>query len=364
MRRGTLDKIASVTLRLHLKPQVILSPDIPAEAGTVVACRVKNAKPIYNTLEDVHGRERVLHPGDIIAGALGHRDALHGYSGKVPDVVAVGDELHLLNKGGVIGCGAVATRGVGEPFRLEVLGSVLTFPGLDRREGRPANIQHGALPAPESDAGPDRSWPTVVALVGTCMNSGKTTAAASLITQLHQQGKRVAAGKLTGVSLRHDILEMADCGAEPVALFTDFGVVTTSASNAVKSSRALLHHLADSPVEPPDVIVLEFGDGLLGTYGVQELLEDEVIRSALSHTILCAQDPVGAYGGVLLLEERFGISTDCISGPVTDSVAGRTFCHERLHKPTWNALLQPAELPHLTPRAPQPARSKALEAIS
>jgi hypothetical protein len=200
-------------------------------AGTVVACRVLNAKSSYDTLEDVHGRQVKLRPGDVIAGALGHRDALYGYSGHVPDEVSVGDHLTLLNMGGVIGAGAVASPGVGEPFQLEVLGAVLEFPWLDQRVGVPANVAGGALPGADLAAvGP---LPPIAVLIGTCMDAGKTTAAAALIHELAHRGLKVAAGKLTGVSLRRDVLRMHDCGADPVAVFTDFGVVTTDDSNAV-----------------------------------------------------------------------------------------------------------------------------------
>ena len=58
MKRCKLDKIASVTLRLQLDHNAILGAEIPAEAGTVVAARVLNAKPQYNTLEDVHGLKK------------------------------------------------------------------------------------------------------------------------------------------------------------------------------------------------------------------------------------------------------------------------------------------------------------------
>ena len=106
MRRCVLDKIASVTKHTELARNAVLSKEIPAQAGTVIAARVLNAKSSYDTLEDVHGRFVRLHPGDVIAGALGHRDALHGFSGRVPEAVQVGDHLQLLNKGGVIGAGA------------------------------------------------------------------------------------------------------------------------------------------------------------------------------------------------------------------------------------------------------------------
>ena len=340
MKRCRLDKIGSVTLRLALDKNAILGDEIPAAAGSVLACRVKNAKTTYNTLEDPHGRMVMLQPGDVIAGALGHRDALHGYSGVVPGSVAPGDELQLLNLGGVIGTGAQAAPGIGEPFRLEVLGSVMEFPYLDRRVGLPASVVRAALPTPETHEGFWRTLPPVIALVGTCMNAGKTTAACALVAALRRRGQRVAAGKLTGVSLRRDIYEMADCGASPVLLFTDFGVVTTNEQNAPAAARALIATLAQTEPEAPDAIVLEFGDGLLGTYGVQALLADPLIRDSVSKTILCAQDPVGAWGGVRLLRERYGLKTDLVAGRVTDTPAGLRFCRETLEIPTWNALVE------------------------
>ncbi len=336
MKRVRLDKIASVTQSLSLDRNAVLSDEIPAVSGTVVCGRILNAKTTYNTLEDVHGRAVTLHPGDVIAGALGHRDALRGYSGYVPKEIHVGDELQLLNIGGVIGTGAHAAPGIGEPFRIEVLGAVLEFPYLERRVGIPANIARGALPLGED---PDvDSLPPVIALVGTAMDSGKTTAACTLIAEMSRAGLRVGAGKLTGVSLRRDILAMQDCGASQVAIFTDFGVVTTNEENAPKTARALIAHLAGEDSTPPDVIVLEFGDGLLGTYGVHALLTDPIVHAAISKTILCAHDPVGAWGGVQLLRDRFSIEPSLVCGRVTDTPAGSGFCARQLEIPTWNAL--------------------------
>jgi hypothetical protein len=334
MRRCRVDKIASVALRLELDRDVVLGDTIPAEAGTVIAARVLNAKATYNTLEDVHGRMVALHPGDVIVGALGRRDALYGYSGRVPESVAVGDVLQLLNLGGVIGTGAEATAANGEPFRLEVLGAVLEFPYLATRVGRPANIARAALPAcalPGAEVG----LPPLVVLVGTCMDAGKTTAAAVLIGELTHRGLRVAAGKLTGVSLRRDVLAMADSGAEPVAVFTDFGVVTTDERSAPAAAHSLITHLAE---DEPDVIVLEMGDGLLGTYGVHGLLADEAIRAHIESVVLCAQDPVGAWGAQMLLRERYGLAVDVVSGRVTDSPVGRQFCNDKLGVLAFNAL--------------------------
>jgi hypothetical protein len=156
-----------------------------------------------------------------------------------------------------------------------------------------------------------------------------------IIGELSRRGMRIAAGKLTGVSLRRDVLQMADCGAEPTAIFTDFGVVTTSEASAVRAAHSLVSHLADAE---PDAIVLEMGDGLLGTYGVHALLGDEPLRRSLSAVVLCAQDPVGAWGGQHLLAERYGLSVAAVSGRVTDSPVGVRFCTDKLGLAAWNAL--------------------------
>lgn len=332
MKRCTLDKIASVTKRLALDANAVLGEEIPAVAGTVVAARVLNAKTSYNTLEDVHGRMVALHPGDVIAGALGHRDALYGHAGRVPDSVKVGDELRLLNLGGVIGQTDGLSPSMEEPFRLEILGSVLEFPYFGRRVGVPAQVARAALPIRVPDA---EELPPLVALVGTSMDAGKTTAAAALVRSLTRRGITVAAGKMTGVSLRRDVLMMQDCGARPVSIFTDFGVVTTNASNAVPAAHGLIAHLAEAR---PDLIVLEMGDGLLGTYGVDALLSDSVIAAAIRSIVLCAQDPVGAWGAQELLRSKYGMDADVVSGRVTDGVAGVRFCNEKLELPGHNAL--------------------------
>ena len=78
----------------------------------------------------------------------------------------------------------------------------------------------------------------VVAVVGTCMNAGKTAAACALVQAFAHRGLRVAAGKATGVSLRRDILAMEDAGAPRTLIFTDLGVVTTTAARSRRASRA------------------------------------------------------------------------------------------------------------------------------
>ena len=80
--------------------------------------------------------------------------------------------------------------------------------------------------------------------------------------------------------------------------------------------------LSELAAGKPDVIVFELGDGLLGTYGVDAILECADIRSALSAVLLSANDPVAAWGGVKLLRERFAIEPCAVTGPATDNEVG------------------------------------------
>src|SRR5258708_38982183 len=96
MKTGLLDKIASVTRACQLKREVRLSADIPCEEGVVVAVRVKNDKIIYSQLELPSGRMAQVKQGDVVAGALGHRLALFGYSGDLPTRLSPADTIHPL----------------------------------------------------------------------------------------------------------------------------------------------------------------------------------------------------------------------------------------------------------------------------
>ena len=88
MRPVVIDKIASVTRACGLKREVRVADAIPCEEGVVVAVRVLNDKSTYNQVELPSGRMAQVKRGDVLAGALGHRKALFGYSGHLPERLA------------------------------------------------------------------------------------------------------------------------------------------------------------------------------------------------------------------------------------------------------------------------------------
>jgi len=332
MKSVVVDKVASVAQHSELGHELRLSAEIPCEEGVLVAVRVLNNKARYNQLELTSGRMATVNQGDVIVGALGHRKALRGYSGHLPTSLEVGDSIQLLNIGGVLGMCDSANPDVGAPFECEVLGTVLHFPYLGERIGVPARAGSSQL---DEAAVLDTQGVPVIALAGTCMDSGKTAAACAIVGRLRHRGLHVAACKATGVSLRRDILTMEDAGASDTMIFSDLGVVTTTAENGPALTRSLLSALAK---REPDVIVLELGDGLLGAYGVEAILSDELIRDAFTAVILCANDPVSAWGGARLLRDSFSIEPAVVTGPATDNAVGVDQIMERLSIPAINAL--------------------------
>lgn len=329
-----LNKIASSTRNARLPREVTLSDSIVAAEGSVLVVRALDRKTVYNEIEDEHGRLATVNEGDIIAGVLGERRALHGYTGIVPDKIVPGDILHLLNLGGVIGLCTSANPEVGPPCRAEVLGQVLSFPKLGERVGTPANIRTGALPLADKL---EDSLPLVY-ISGTCMNAGKTFAACEIIRGLAQRGFKVGAAKLTGVSLRRDTLKMEDVGALRALSFTDAGIVSTRPETSLPVARGVLKALAE-PLHGIrlDCAVVELGDGIMGEYGVAEILRAHDLMAPAAAHVLCANDPVGAWGAVEHFRNTLGLPLTVISGPQTDNAVGRRFVENTLGVPAINA---------------------------
>ncbi|HXN10024.1 MAG TPA: hypothetical protein VN859_02205 [Steroidobacteraceae bacterium] len=338
MKTVLVDKIASVTQACSLSHELRLSAEIPAEEGVVIVAEILNNKSTYNTLELTSGRMAKVGKGDIVVGALGPRRALFGYSGHVPESLQPGDVIQVLNIGGVMGVCDSATADKGKPFDCRVLGVVLQFPYLGERIGVPARVGFRPL---DFDARLETRGVPVVALAGTCMEAGKTAAAAAIVARMRHRGLVVDAFKATGVSLRRDILAFEDAGARRTMIFTDLGVVTTTARTGPALTRTMLTELAAGK---PDAIVFELGDGLLGTYGVAAILEAADIRQALTAVVLSANDPVAAWGGVKLLRERFGVEPCVVTGPSTDNQVGIEIIEQQMQAQACNAMNDPAGL--------------------
>lgn len=319
------DKIGSATSPLGLIRTIAVLPSSESpRAGDVVVVRALTDSATYNMLELPSGRLAKINPGDVLIGVLGRRRALKGFVGDVPLTVNAGDQLHLLNMGGVIGSCTGHHSSLSDAIKVEVI-------GLGEAEtGGVQNIGSAALPLVTSlgETAP------LVLIAGTCMNSGKTYAATELIKQATRAGMRVAGAKLSGIACLRDTLNMADHGAIVTASFLDCGLPSTvDAGDLSPVAKAIIAKLNQSA---PDLIVIELGDGILGGYSVESVFDDVELRGATAAIIFCASDYVGAWGGIELFRRR-GITVDLIAGSVTDSQMGQDYIEREFGVPAANA---------------------------
>ncbi len=312
-------KMTSVVGRLALGPEVTYTRRIEAKSGQVLVVRALEEKRVYDQVELTTGRMAHVGKGDVLVGALGRRDALRGFVGRVPERIQAGDTIHLLNLGGVLGEAVSENRDVGHPLRVEVLGMVT-------RDGSGVNLMDAALD--EAPAG--ARVPPLIVVSGTCMNSGKTVAACELIAGLSQRGYAVGGAKLTGVAAARDPLNMGDHGARAVLSFQDCGLPSTAAQEDMAPiAKQVLRSLEAEAGEDLDVIVAEMGDGIIGKYGVDTILRDQEFQGWIQAHVLAANDLVAAWGGVRWLEEN-GLGVDVIVGPATDNQVGMRYVRDEL----------------------------------
>ncbi len=158
----------------------------------------------HATIEGRDGVSLALFPNDRIVGVFGNRYATDQYEGHVPTESV--QECDLLSVGGV--CGEVVSRHesmIKEPTRLRVLGAVCD------QDGFPLNQRDFGMTATDDTGGGE-----VILVVGTSMNSGKTTLAGTLVNMLVRAGHKVAAAKVTGTAAGKDARFFASAGARPV----------------------------------------------------------------------------------------------------------------------------------------------------
>lgn len=258
----------------------------------------------HTSVETISGLTMNIFPGDLIIGAFGNRYATDQYEGYAP--AAWRDQCDLLSIGGVCGEVCSAHTSMGSPTRLRVLGA------LCDAHGRSLNLRDFARPAAaQLPAG------QVILVVGTSMNSGKTTTVGALARALHRAGMRVAAAKITGTAAGKDGRFFQSCGADPVFDFTYCGFPSTY----MLDQHDLLAIFADLSnrlaAVAPDFSIIEIADGIFQRE-TRLLLESDELRARVDHVFFSAGDSLGAECGVRRLRSE-GWPVRAVTGLVTAS---------------------------------------------
>ncbi len=297
-------KVAYTTRRVPLEHvKTLLSGDIVPNAGNLVLARVEKIDQ-HRRIHLANGRCADLFEGDEIVVCYGNRYAPDQFEAAVPDSL---EPCHLAASGGI------AARVLSRHTKMRQPTTIVPMGLLGGQDGQPHNISDWALKRAPST----RPRPFTLAVVGTAMNSGKTTVAVHCIRGLTAQGITVGAAKVTGTGAAGDVWLYKDAGAFPVLDFVDAGFASTYRLDIEQIKdilTSLIGHLAEAGVE---AIVLEVADGIYEeeTAG---LLSSSRFRANVNGVLFAAGDAAGAVSGVSWLHQR-GLKVLAVSGVLTGS---------------------------------------------
>lgn len=288
-------------------------------SGDIVLARVLRLGQ-HPRLESPGSRRQALYVGDEVLVAYGHRYAPDQFLAQVPDNLG---SCHLIAAGGVAGMVTDQHALMGQPTQLAPVGLLADHEGV-------LNLAHLAphsWDAAETHAAPEPATtgrPHVVAVLGTSMNSGKSTALSCLVKGLTRAGLVVAAGKVTGTGSGNDPGMFTDAGAVKVLDFTDFGFSTTFQLDHGRV-RGMFSSLVAALTGPAtDVAVIEIADGVYQEE-TRRLLLDPLFRTVVDRVVFAATDALGAIAGLQAIRSA-NMDVAAVSGVLTSSpLAAREF---------------------------------------
>jgi hypothetical protein len=283
----------------------LLIADVAPKAGDLVLARVTHLGH-HRKLESPEGRRQTLFADDLILVCYGARYASDQFEALVPDSLA---PCNLVAAGGIAGVCRARHAAARKPTEIEPLGLVADA------DGRILNLADCAEPRHKCAA----RQPYTLAVVGTSMNSGKTTTVASMVRGLAAAGLRVGAAKITGTGAGCDRWAMIDAGAEAVLDFTDFGLASTYRVPVAQTAAILEGAVAALGHEGCDVVVVELADGLLFPE-TADLVQHACFERPVSGIVLAAGDSMSASFGAGWLVSRdlplLGLAGKLTSSPL------------------------------------------------
>ena len=287
---------------------VLSGSGVVPRPGDVLLARVEKIGQ-HRSIEQPDGRRASLFAGDEVLVAYGNRYAPDQFEAEVPPDLGL---TSLVAAGGV--AASVLSRHAAVTMATELcpVGLLTDARGVVTL-ARSAPYRFGGRNVIRQRS--DR--PFTFGVVGTSMNSGKTTTVASIVRGLTAAGLDVAAGKVTGTGAGGDPGLYRDSGAARVLDFTDFGLASTYLLGPGELRRLLaaLHYELSSG--QPDAVVLEVADGLLQSE-TQRLVRDVAFRRHVDSVVFTSREAMGAVAGIALLR-RHGIPVCAVGGVLTAS---------------------------------------------
>ncbi len=283
----------------------LATDDIKPNAGDVILARVDKLGQ-HQRLELPCGRRAHLFVGDEIIVSYGNRYAPDQFLAHIPERL---EPCSLVAAGGIASKVDAKHAGMRNATRITPLGF------LANHEKQIINLKDWQLP--HTTSGSHR--PTVLAVVGSSMNGGKTTTMAYMARGLVKAGLSVGAAKVTGTGAGLDYWKMRDAGAYPVVDFTDMGLASTYKAEAPKVESVMHRQIDYLGHHDVDIILLEIADGILQTE-TAALLQSKFFHSMVDGVFFASAEALSVKSAVEWIQSHdlplLGISGALTASPL------------------------------------------------
>ncbi len=281
MSRIQSAKRSYVTRNVNLQDADTVSTQLPEE-GDLVLARVDRIRQ-HGRLENTEGRRVHLFKGDEMILVVGNRYATDQFHATTPTELG---SCHLVAAGGI------AANVVGKSAQVKPATEITLIGTLIDKSGNKLNLKRYKKVQP-SYLHPNADSIPVLMVLGSDMNSGKTSMACSAIHGLNRAGYKVAGSKLTGTGAGPDYWKMLDAGAYRVRDFVDAGHPSTVGLSANKLIDLLRIIKSDAKQNGADVLVVEVADGVLQPDN-QKFLSDTRLLKEISGSLVAADSATAA----------------------------------------------------------------------
>jgi hypothetical protein len=259
----------------------------------------------HKSIVTTNNKKSRLYSGELLVGVFGNRYATDAYEGEVNGL----EDLSVLTAAGMVGSVKSMHYSAVKPTRVSFVG----YLKMKNSSYHRVNLKDLRFRKVE----PSTQLENVILIVGSGMNSGKTTTCRKLIKSLSEAGFKVAACKLTGSVSNRDQDEMRAAAAISTIDFSDYGFPSTYKCNRDELIDLFKTMLSDIINIHPDITFVEIADGILQRETAM-VLSDPFVQDLAKGAIVTGENaPSALYTAACL--KKMGYKIIAVSGALTSS---------------------------------------------
>ena len=241
-------RVLDPEIHYEIKADDMDNPPNPGDIGLFKVTRIG----AHTRLINVSSQKLRIYAGDLFTGVFGNRYATDAIEAEVDKV----RNLSLLTTAGMVGTVKSMHSSIRRTTHVSFLGYLTSDDErINTKKLMFAKSRKGTQLADQQ--------PNLVVVIGSGMNSGKTTFCRKLIKSFRRKGTKVIACKLTGSISPRDFDEMVSASAIHVTDFSDYGFPSTYKCEIEEVMDLFKTMLVDLEKLKPEIIIMEVADGVL-----------------------------------------------------------------------------------------------------